>query len=110
MGKVVLASEECITNQQMNSIITKRLEFSDFLFYFLSAMSIELKAMALGSSTMPLLNKSDFERIAVIVPPNDLLIKFSQTVLEENKMMLLKSKENSILTELQSLLLAKMGQ
>ena len=35
MGKVTIASEECITNQQMNSIIVNRREYSDYLFYVL---------------------------------------------------------------------------
>ena len=110
MGKVTIASEECITNQQMNSIVVNRREYSDYLFYVLSFMSKELRAMALGSSTMPLLNKSDFERIGVIFPPNDLLVKFSQLLNTCNETTILKQKENIKLTELQSLLLAKMGQ
>ena len=110
MGKVAIASEECITNQQMNSIVVSHCEYSDYLFYVLSFMSTELKAMALGSSTMPLLNKSDFERIGVIFPPNDLLVKFSQLLNTCNETTILKQKENIKLTELQSLLLAKMGR
>ena len=110
MGKVTIASEECITNQQMNSIIVNRREYSDYLFYVLSFMSKEFRAMALGSSTMPLLNNSDFERIGVIFPPNDLLVKFSQLLNTYNETTILKQKENIKLTELQSLLLAKMGQ
>jgi type I restriction enzyme S subunit len=110
MGKVSIASEECITNQQMNSIIVNRREYSDYLFYVLSFISKELRAMALGSSTMPLLNKSDFERIGVIFPSNDLLVKFSQLLNTCNETKILKQKENIKLTELQSLLLAKIGQ
>ena len=110
MGKVAIASEECITNQQMNSIVVSHCEYSDYLFYVLSFMSTELEAMALGSSTMPLLNKSDFERIGVIFPPNDLLVKFSQLLNTCNETTILKQKENIKLTELQSLLLVKMGR
>ena len=109
MGKVTIASEECITNQQMNSIIVYRREYSDYLFYVLSFMSKELRAMALGSSTMPLLNKSDFEKIRVVYPPSDILVEFSQLLSISNEMILLKMKENEKLTELQSLLLAKMN-
>ena len=109
MGKVAVASEDCITNQQMNSIVLTHSEDSDFLFYFLTSMSVELKAMALGSSTMPLLNKSDFEKIEIPVPPRNMLMDFAQLLSGANKIMLLKSKENSKLSELQSLLLAKMG-
>ena len=110
MGKVAIASEECITNQQMNSIIVNHSEYSDYLFYVLSFMSTELKAMALGSSTMPLLNKSDFESIEVIFPPTGMLVELSQLLNASNEMTILKQKENEKLTELQSLLLAKMGQ
>ena len=110
MGKVVLASEECITNQQMNSIVVNHDEYSDYLFYALSSRSKELKSMALGSSTMPLLNKSEFEKIKCVVPPRELLLEFSRLTCAMNDMMIYKLKENNNLTELQSLLLAKMGQ
>lgn len=110
MGKVAIASENCITNQQMNSIIVNCEEYSDYLFYTLSSMSKELKAMALGSSTMPLLNKSDFEQIVIIMPPFELLKEFSTLTYVGNNMVILKIKENKKLAELQSLLLAKMGQ
>ena len=110
MGKVVLASEECITNQQMNSIVVNHDEYSDYLFYALSSRSKELKSMALGSSTMPLLNKSEFEKIKCVVPPRELLLEFSRLTCAMNDMMIYKLKENNNLTELQPLLLAKMGQ
>ena len=110
MGKVAIASENCITNQQMNSIIVNCEEYSDYLFYTLSSMAKELKAMALGSSTMPLLNKSDFEQIGIIMPPFELLREFSKLSYAGNNMVILKIKENKKLAELQSLLLAKMGQ
>lgn len=110
MGKVAIVSENCITNQQMNSIVVNRSEFSDYLFYVLSLMSNELKSMALGSSTMPMLNKSDFERIPIVIPPYELLKDFSESVNAENNMIILKTKEINTLTELQSLLLARMGR
>ena len=110
MGKVAIASENCVTNQQMNSIVVSSNEYSDYLFYALSAISKELKAMALGSSTMPLLNKSDFEQIEIIIPPFELLREFSEITSKGNTIVILKLKENKKLTELQSLLLAKMGQ
>ena len=59
---------------------------------------------------MPLLNKSDFERIKVVFPPDELIVKISQQLNTCNETTILKQKENIKLTELQSLLLAKMGQ
>ncbi len=76
MGKVTIASEQCITNQQMNSIIVKEKFYSDYLYYCLSSMKDKLKGMALGSSTMPLLNKSDFEKIVIVIPAKSSLYAF----------------------------------
>lgn len=110
MGKVVVASEQCITNQQINSIIVKEEFYSDYLYYCLLAMRVELKGMALGSSTMPLLNKSDFEKIQMIIPPDAYLYDFGKKVSLINKLLILYSKEIYKLQKIQSLLLAKMGQ
>ena len=110
MGKVAIASERCITNQQMNSIIVKEKFYSDYLYYCLSSMKDKLKGMALGSSTMPLLNKSDFEKIAIVIPAKSSLYAFDTKVSSVNKLLKLHFKEIYKLQELQSLLLAKMGQ
>ena len=110
MGKVAIASERCITNQQMNSIIVKEKIYSDYLYYCLSSMKEKLKGMALGSSTMPLLNKSDFEKIAIVIPAKSSLYAFDTKVSSVNKLLKLRFKETYKLQELQSLLLAKMGQ
>lgn len=110
MGKIVIASEQCVTNQQMNSIVVKEKFYSDYLYYYLSNMKEELKGMALGSSTMPLLNKSDFEKIAIVIPANDSLYDFDKKVSPVNKLLKLHFKEIYKLKELQSLLLARMGR
>lgn len=109
MGKVVVASEQCITNQQINSIIVKKEFYSDYLYYCLLAMRVELKGMALGSSTMPLLNKSDFEKIPMIIPSDAYLYDFGKKVSLINKQLILYSEEIDKLQKLQSLLLTKMN-
>ena len=110
MGKVVITSEQCVTNQQMNSIIVKEKFYSDYLYYYLSNMKEELKGMALGSSTMPLLNKSDFEKIAIVIPAKSSLYAFGTKVSSVNKLLKLHFKEIYKLKELQSLLLTKLGR
>ena len=108
MGKVTIASEQCITNQQMNSIIVKEKFYSDYLYYCLSSMKDKLKGMALGSSTMPLLNKNDFEKIAIVIPAKSSLYAFDTKVSSVNKLLKLHFKETYKLQELQSLFLARM--
>lgn len=106
MGKVVVASEQCITNQQINSIIVKEVFYSDYLYYCLLAMKMELKGMALGSSTMPLLNKSDFEKIQITIPSNTCLYDFLKKNSIINSQLILYSEEIYKLKKLQSLLLS----
>lgn len=110
MGKTAISAEVCISNQQINSIVPRHDEDMEYLFYTLSSMSRELKSMALGSSTMPLLNKSDFENIKLLIPAREVLDIFAKSIRHSTTMVLCKQKENKKLTELQSLLLAKMGQ
>ena len=109
MGKVAIVSEECITNQQLNSVIFDHKEYSDNLFYTLLGMAKELKAMALGSSTIPLLNKSDFESISVVCPKHSILKEFEDLIRPVNEKLLVCTKEIKILKELKSLLLIKLS-
>ncbi len=70
MGKVALNKVQCITNQQINSIISNRLLVDPtFLYYKLTDEYLTLKNLATGGSTMPILNKSEFDRIEVCLPP-----------------------------------------
>ena len=110
MGKVAIATESCITNQQMNSIKVPENYYSDYLYYYLSSISRDLKGMALGSSTMPLLNKTDFEKIDILIPENQTLIEFRDKMRPINQSLLLYIQETEKLSELQSLLLARMGR
>ena len=68
MGKIVINKEEVLTNQQLNSIITNEKVDSDFLYYKLISIHDELRTIAGGGSTMPLLNKTDFENIEITIP------------------------------------------
>ena len=70
MGKVAINKVPCLTNQQINSIIPNtELTTPDFLYYNLLEQYENLKTLAAGGSTMPLLNKTDFENIELTLPP-----------------------------------------
>lgn len=109
MGKVAIAFDECISNQQMNSIVVSKSYYSDFLFYYLISVAEEIKGIALGGSIMPMLSKSEFEKIGLIKPSDDILLKFENIMKPINEMNIFYSKENQKLTELKSLLLSKMA-
>lgn len=108
MGKVAIVFEPSITNQQINAIKVKENIYIDYLFYYLSSIKNELKAMALGSSTMPLLNKSDFEDINIIIPHYPCLNEFSKIMSKINKLSLCAIREIYKLIEIQFLLLTNM--
>lgn len=110
MGKISIAYEKCITNQQMNSIKVNKQFYTDYLYHYLHSVSEEkIKGVAMGSSTMPMLNKSDFEKIEVIKPSDDMLMKFDKAMKPINKLITNFLIENQKLEELKNLLLSQMA-
>ncbi len=70
MGKIAINKDACLTNQQINSLIpNKEIANANFVFYSLKDKYQLLRTMATGGSTMPIINKSDFERIELEIPP-----------------------------------------
>jgi type I restriction enzyme S subunit len=67
MGKVAIAGKECITNQQINSIIVMNEEVSEYIYYNLSQRKNELRLMASGSA-QPILNKRHFSQVKIELP------------------------------------------
>lgn len=109
MGKIAVVKNDCITNQQMNSIIVKETFYTDFLYYHLNFVSDEIKGIAMGGSTMPMLSKSDFEKIEVMKPDDDILMKFESVMKPINELSITYSIENQKLSELKELLLSKLA-
>ncbi|MBL4774915.1 MAG: restriction endonuclease subunit S [Mariprofundus sp.] len=70
MGKVAINKNDCVTNQQINSIIVNQDKYdTDFIHYLLRAAYKVLRLYADGGSTMPIINKSTFESLTFEVPP-----------------------------------------
>lgn len=76
MGKVRICRNECISNQQINSIVTHSKFGVPYLFCTLRGMKNELQRLAIGSSTMPMLSKSEFENIKITLPSEKILKQF----------------------------------
>lgn len=64
IGKIGIASQDLATNQQINSVVTN----GEYLFYALSFQSNKIRILA-NEQAVPIINKSDFERIKVAFPP-----------------------------------------
>jgi type I restriction enzyme S subunit len=67
VGKVSMASSDCITNQQINSIICNDTINPHYVYYVISFRSNLLKSLA-GSSAVPIIKKSLFEQIKLPLP------------------------------------------
>jgi type I restriction enzyme S subunit len=68
MGKAAVARWDCVTNQQINSIIVDSGDDPLFVYYNLSARKAEIRAAASGSA-QPILNKFAFGRLDILLPP-----------------------------------------
>jgi len=110
MGKVVINKELCLTNQQINSIVTKQSYYSDFLYYHLQYIYEYLRNIATGSSTMLMINKSDFEKINILKPDDNCLFQFSKKIEAINQFLYKNIKEQKELFTLKKLLLSKMSK
>ncbi|WP_288384979.1 restriction endonuclease subunit S [uncultured Acinetobacter sp.] len=70
IGKVAQNRFQCATNQQINSIIPLGEFSNDFLYYLLSNESTRISKMA-GKQAVPLINKTTFSSISMLVPEKD---------------------------------------
>lgn len=69
MGKVVMNRNEALTNQQINSIKINSKNDKDYIFYLLKNSYTILRNIAVGGSTMPILNKTTFESLEFLTAP-----------------------------------------
>ena len=68
MGKSAIADAACVTNQQINSIVVESPNCPLFVYYNLSIRKEEIRA-AFGGSAQPILNKSTFGQLDILLPP-----------------------------------------
>ncbi len=65
-----MAAKDCVTNQQINSIVVDPPEDSLFVYYNLVSRREEIRAAASGTA-QPILNKSAFGRLPIFLPRPD---------------------------------------
>ena len=68
MGKSAIAHKDCVTNQQINSIIVDSEIDAMYVYYDLHSREAEIRNMASGSA-QPILKKSSFGKLNIILPP-----------------------------------------
>ena len=109
-GLVVITSKECQTNQQINSIVPQKEYALEYIYLTCCGLEKIIAEYGMGAAVLNNLNKSEFGNLRVIVPLDVEMRYFHKQVSPVFKTIYLRQQENKKLTELQSLLLAKMGQ
>jgi type I restriction enzyme S subunit len=69
MGKTVVNALPCVTNQQINAIIPNKAVIDpDYLYYITKDLYSLLSNLGGDGTAVPILNKTDFENIDVVIP------------------------------------------
>ena len=110
LGLVVITTENSQTNQQINSIVPNKEFALEYIYLTCCGLEKIISEYGIGGAVLNNLNKTEFENLRVIMPHNDVMKRFHEQVSSVFDKIFLKQQENIKLTELQSLLLAKMGQ
>jgi type I restriction enzyme S subunit len=80
IGVVSITTELCQTNQQINAIVLNNRKHREFLFSFLQEAKQILENLGSNGATMGNVNKSKFESVPLVCPPEELLEQFNYLV------------------------------
>jgi len=69
LGKVVMTTEDTVTNQQINSIIPKECYYPDYVYYAMKTLGAKLNFLSKTSTAVPIINKTEFSSEMILVPP-----------------------------------------
>jgi type I restriction enzyme S subunit len=67
IGKMALTVCPSITNQQINAVVPNKKALGEFIYYALANVTPWIKTIP-ASNTLPIINKTDFSRIAILHP------------------------------------------
>ena len=109
VGRVCITTETTLSNEAIAHFVFKdNTQIREYLYMFLK--NIDYKTIGSTSSITEAINTNMIKTMLIIMPSDDVTQKFHEQLLPVFSAIYLKQKENEKLTELQSLLLAKMGQ
>lgn len=108
IGKICLTVEPSVSNQQVNSIVVDPgVTSKEFVFEALGAAADGIKLMASGAAT-PIINKSAFERVLLVVPPASLAHHFSREASSVHELIIRLAQHSERLSGIRDLLLPKL--
>lgn len=108
IGVVSITTEQCQTNQQINSLVPSDAETLEFLYFRLKDSKKTLENIGANGATMGNVNKSKFEALPIFTPAKDLLKLFHTTVAPMFGLIEALSRKNRNLRTTRDLLLPKL--
>ena len=108
IGEVFYVDKRC---WPLNTTLwVKNFKGTPSFFVYCKLKELELGKTVSGFAAVPTLNRNDVHMLDSLIPPYFLLEEFEKYMMVIHQNISNKEQENEKLTELQSLLLAKMGQ
>ncbi|WP_269222964.1 restriction endonuclease subunit S [Flavobacterium sp. IMCC34518] len=94
IGKIAQASEECLTNQQINALNANKEYENDFIYELLDKNGTKIKLLA-GVQAVPQINKTDFSNFKYFLPtlPEQQKIASFLSAVDEKIQQLSRKKE-----------------
>ena len=107
-GLVTLVSEKSQSNQQINAIVPKEGISVYYIYLLMQTLSETINKLGQSGSTIVNLNKTQFAKIPVTIPSEQVLCNFDTLCKPLFEMILSNQKENIRLTNLRDTLLPKL--
>ncbi|MGL2995165.1 restriction endonuclease subunit S [Flavobacterium sp. TSSA_36] len=107
-GAFALASEDCQTNQQINSIVFYEEYFSFYFYCIAKGLKPVLEGLGSNGATMTNVNKGKFEKIEAVLPALQFLLKFHNVVKDNFEVILHLQNQNRLLKEARDILLPRL--
>jgi type I restriction enzyme S subunit len=107
-GAYALTPVASQTNQQINAIVFNSTEYTFYMYAHAKYLKPLLEALGSNGATMTNVNKSKFEQITIVIPTDELLVKFHERFEMNFESVLLLLKQNQLLKEARDILLPRL--
>ena len=109
-GLTILTSEECQTNQQINSIICNNNISPYYIYFVFKNMGEQIKDWGLKGTVGANLNKTEFSQIKIIKPKDYIMLSFDKLIEPVFKTIKNYELELNLLVDFRQILLSKMSK
>lgn len=99
IGYLGITTEECVSNQQINSIVVNDNNDTDFVYYLLKSLWDYFKNYEGQSTALSILNKTQFSKIKVRIPVIEIQRKIASVLRALDNKIELNNKINDNLAE-----------